>query len=73
MRCALLVLMLALGGCGVPANPPLVSAQTPPAVGAVGSAGMPQPINSLPPGAAGRPWTVNSVHPDYLSATFGRR
>lgn len=70
---AALLLPLLLAGCGEPGGPPLVSAHSPAGTGLVGSAGEPQPINSLPPGAeglsAGSPF---ATAPDYLSYTFGR-
>ena len=72
VRFAVLAFALLLAGCGVPGGPPLVSAQTPPGTGLVNSASEPQPINSLPPGAAGRPSRGPfATAPDYLSYTFG--
>lgn len=72
-RLAVLCLLLVLAGCGEPGGPPLVSAQTPPGTGLVNSADEPQPIDSLPPGAAGRPRNSPfATAPDYLSYTFGR-
>jgi hypothetical protein len=69
---ALAVLCL-LAGCGAPGGAPLVSAQTPPGAGLVNSSYEPQPIDSLPPGAAGlgRPSPFTTA-PDYLAYTFGR-
>jgi hypothetical protein len=64
---------LPLAGCGVPGGERLVSTQTRPGTGLVGSASEPQPVNSLPPGAAGRPQRGPFASaPDYLSVTFGR-
>jgi hypothetical protein len=71
-RLLALAVPLLLAGCGEPGGPPLVSAQTPPGTGLVNSAMEPQPINSLPPGAAGRPRRGPfATWPDFFSYTFG--
>ncbi len=59
-----------LAGCGVPVGPPLVSAATPPNQS---SNSEPQPLNSLPPGAAVMGRGPNAAHPDYGAVTFGFR
>lgn len=72
-RRLVLAVLLLLAGCGEPGGPPLISAQTPPGVGLVNSNYEPQPITSLPPGAAGlaQP-SPFATAPNYLSYTFGR-
>lgn len=65
MRLALLSALL-LAGCGEPGGPPLVSAQSPPAVNAANT--QPQPQGSLPDGAAGV--GPGAVHPNYVGWTF---
>jgi hypothetical protein len=67
MRCAAFLLLLALAGCGAPNGPPLVSAQFPPGVGVVNQASTPQPLNSLPPGAANFSPAPGGVQPSYGS------
>ena len=66
--------MLALGGCDMQfGSSPLLSAQTPPATGPVGSAQEPQPEGSLPPNADTAGWTQNGVgatQTNYGSLTF---
>ncbi len=59
-----------LSGCGDPGGPPLVSAQTPPNQS---SNSEPQPLGSLPPGAAVAGTGPNAAYPDFFSYTFGRR
>ena len=66
---------LALGGCSTVqfGSSPLLSAQTPPATGPVGSAQEPQPEGSLPPNADTAGWTQNGVgatQTNYGSLTF---
>ncbi len=66
MRAAL-VLCLALGGCGARlGGPPLLSGQSPAAAEAAGSE--PQPVGSLPRGAAGIGRGPNAAEPNRLSA-----
>jgi len=65
------VAILAVAGCGEPGGAPLVSAQYPPGTGVVNSASEPQPINSLPPGAANAGTAPGATQPNYLSWTFG--
>ena len=72
MRFVLLV-CLAVGGCGMPGGTPLVSAQYPPGTGLVNNQSEPQPINSLPPGAANISPAPGATEPNYLSWTFGTR
>ncbi len=67
---AALSLAALLEGCGVPGGPPLVSAQTPPNQS---SNSEPQPLGSLPPGAAVAGAGPNAAFPDFFSYTFGRR
>ncbi len=65
MRAALLCLML--GGCGVKLGSlPLVSGQSP--ASAESAANEPQPVGSLPPGAAGIGRGPNATEPNRLSA-----
>ena len=61
--------ILALAGCVAPSNAPLVSAQFPPNVSA---ASQPQPLNSLPVGAANFSRAPNAVQPSYLALTLGQ-
>lgn len=65
----LAALGILLSGCAAPGGPPLVSAQTPPNQSANSE---PQPLGSLPPGAAVAGAGPNAAHPDYFSYTFGR-
>ena len=65
MRAAILLAVL-VSGCGEPGGPPLISAQSPPSVGAANS--QPQPQGRLPPGAEGV--GPVRVHPTYLGWTF---
>ena len=63
---------LALAGCGgVPGGPPLVSAQSPPGTGLVNGNSEPQPINSLPPGAANFSTAPGGFQRNTLAWTFG--
>jgi hypothetical protein len=75
MRTSWLILLgcLALAGCGEPGGAPLVSAQYPPATGEVNSHSEPQPLNSLPVGAANLGTAPGAVQGNYLSWTFGAR
>ena len=68
VRISLLV-CLALAGCGVSNGPLLVSAQFPPGVGASNS--QPQPITSLPPGAANVSAAPNGYQANSLAVTLG--
>ncbi len=72
MRGPVLLLALMLGACGAPAGPPLVSAQFPPGTGVVNDASTPQPLNSLPPGAANFARSPGAMQFSYLARTFGR-
>ncbi len=72
MRILGLGAVLALAGCGLPASPPLVSAQFPAGTGVVNDASEPQPLNSLPPGAANYSPAPGGTQPNYLNRTFGR-
>ena len=69
----LVLICLALAGCGEPGGAPLVSAQFPPGTGMVNANSEPQPINSLPPGAANRSPFPGATQPNYLTWTFGAR
>ena len=62
--------VLLLAGCVQPSGPPLISAMSPPGQG---SKSEPQPIGSLPPGAAGIGAGPNATHPDIASITVGKR
>jgi hypothetical protein len=64
---------LALAGCGAPGGAPLVSAQYPPGTGVVNAQSEPQPLNSLPPGAANRGTAPGATEGNGLSWTFGAR
>ncbi|GAC1340855.1 MAG: hypothetical protein NVSMB18_11790 [Acetobacteraceae bacterium] len=63
-------LMLALAGCEAPSGPPLVSAQFPPGTGVVNRASQPQPLNSLPPGAANFSSAPGATEPNFASLQF---
>ncbi len=69
MRRVVLV-CLALAGCGEPGGAPLVSAQFPPGTGVVNDASEPQPINSLPYGAGNYSPAPGGLQPNYGSITF---
>lgn len=71
VRLALCLLPLALAGCGEPLNQPLVSAQSPPGTGVVNSASEPQPVNSLPPGAANLSSAPGATEPNFASIKIG--
>ena len=63
-----------LAGCSVThGGGPLVSAQYPPGTGAVNDQSQPQPVNSLPPGAANVSPAVGATQPNYAAFTFGVR
>lgn len=64
---------LALAACGEPTAPPLVSAQYPPGTGSVNVNNEPQPLGSLPPGAANLSHAPGGMQPSYLTHTFGDR
>jgi hypothetical protein len=74
MRALLPLLLLApvltVAGCAVPGGPPLVSAQMPPGAGQSANS-EPQPINSLPPGAANISGAPGAVQPTWFALTFG--
>lgn len=71
---SLFALVALLGGCDAQVGgAPLVSAQSPPGTGQVNSASEPQPVGSLPPGAAGMPQSGPfATQPNYLAATLHR-
>lgn len=69
----LATLAVALAGCGEPGGAPLVSAQFPPGTGMVNANSEPQPINSLPLGAANLSTAPGATQPSYLTWTFGAR
>ena len=69
---AVLVLAAVLPGCAGVGGPALVSAQSPPGTGSTNSNSEPQPIGSLPPGAATSNASVpTSFQPNYLALRFG--
>lgn len=68
-----LALPAALAGCGAPGGAPLVSAQYPPGTGIVNAQSEPQPINSLPPGAANSGTAPGASQANGLAFTFGAR
>jgi hypothetical protein len=69
-----LLLSFGLAGCGVQGGgASLVSAQYPPGTGAVNDQSQPQPINSLPPGAANSGPGFAATQTSYGSFTFGAR
>ena len=57
-----------LAGCAAPTTMPLVSAQFPPS--AESAASEPQPLNSLPPGAANISSAPGATHSAYLAWSF---
>ena len=79
MRASRVILLacLAVTGCegqgfpGQPGGPPLVSAQSPPGTGIVNDNSEPQPLNSLPVGAANISSAPGATQPNYFSWTFG--
>ena len=69
MKSIALIGCLLLGGCDVRfGGPPLVSAAYPPNQSANSE---PQPLNSLPPGAANITGSPNAVQPNRASVTLG--
>ena len=70
MRIPALAALLGLAACGVAPGPPLVSAQSPPGTGALNTQSQPQPLGSLPPGAATSGSGVGQTWPNYLQGTF---
>ena len=64
---------LGLAGCGEPGGPPLVSAQSPPGTGLVNSNSEPQPLGSLPPGAANFSSAPGGYQPNFFARTFHTR
>jgi hypothetical protein len=65
MRFMLAVLpLIALSACAPPTNQPLVSAQFPPGTAAHSE---PQPLTSLPPGAANLSSAAGATSPNYAS------
>lgn len=72
-RLLLLVPLAALAACTLPGGEPLVSAQFPPGTGEVNANSEPQPLNSLPPGAANFAATPFATQPNFLSFKLGGR
>ena len=72
-RLLLLVPLAALAACTLPGGEPLVSAQFPPGTGEVNANSEPQPLNSLPPGAANFADTPFATQPNFLSFKLGGR
>ncbi|MGI4799023.1 MAG: hypothetical protein ACRYF2_11435 [Janthinobacterium lividum] len=70
-RLLLLVPLAALAACTLPGGEPLVSAQFPPGTGEVNANSEPQPLNSLPPGAANFAATPFATQPNFLSFKLG--
>ena len=70
MRPALPCVALIVAGCAVPYGPPLVSAQYPPNDTRNSE---PQPIGSLPLGAANIGTAPGALQPNFLNLTLGRR
>jgi hypothetical protein len=70
---ACLALPAALAGCIAPGGAPLVSAQYPPGTGVVNAQSEPQPLGSLPPGAANSGRGPGAAQGNGLSWTFGAR
>lgn len=69
---ALVALVALLPGCAGVGGPALVSAQSPPGTGAVNSNSEPQPVGSLPPGAANSSVNIpTSYQPNNVAFTFG--
>jgi hypothetical protein len=68
-----LVSLASLAGCIVPEGQPLVSAQFPPGTGDVNANSEPQPLNSLPVGAANYAATPFATQPNFLSFKIGVR
>ena len=64
------LLGLLAAGCAGPTAPPLVSAQFPPGTGHVNVQAEPQPLGSLPPGAANYSSAPGATQPQYLTRTF---
>ena len=65
-----LLVCLGLAGCGEPGGAPLVSAQFPPGTGVVNGASEPQPLGSLPPGAANFSSAPGGYQENTLAYTF---
>ena len=72
-RLLFLVPLAALAACTLPGGEPLVSAQFPPGTGEVNASSEPQPLNSLPPGAANFAATPFATQPNFLSFKLGGR
>lgn len=73
MRLLGLIPFVAIAGCTVPSGEPLVSAQFPPGTGEVNANSEPQPLNSLPLGAANFAATPFATQPNLLSFKIGGR
>ena len=73
LRLLSLVPLAAIAGCSLPSGEPLVSAQFPPGTGDVNANSEPQPLNSLPPGAANYAATPFATQPNFLSFKIGGR
>ena len=71
MSRVILLACLGTAGCGGPGGPPLVSGQFPPST--LASNSEPQPLGSLPRGAANFGTAPGAYQPNYLSWTFGAR
>jgi len=67
------VSLVAVAGCTLPEGEPLVSAQYPPGTGAVNANSEPQPLNSIPVGAANYGPSPFATQPDFLSFQIGGR
>ncbi len=65
--------LVATAGCTLPGGEPLVSAQFPPGTGEVNASSEPQPLNSLPPGAANFADTPFATQNNFLSFKLGGR
>ncbi len=73
LRVLCLAPLAATAACTLPGGEPLVSAQFPPGTGEVNAASEPQPLNSLPPGAANYAATPFATQPNFLSFKLGGR
>lgn len=71
LRVLSLIPLVAVAGCALPGGEPLVSAQFPPGTGEVNASSEPQPLNSLPPGAANFAATPFATQPNFLSFKIG--
>ena len=69
----LCILCALVAGCSLPGGQPLVSAQFPPGTGDVNAASEPQPLNSLPVGAANFAPSPFATQANFLSFKIGGR